>query len=184
MTYMSEMDLPPSPPIIYEDQNNSQNASLESIDDNFDINLDENHFSLSASVPTICVVKIQFFFSSLQRLMLHLHLLKCQYFDVYKQEKYYFNWNQFANLEKQQTLNRTTQLTLLQQSKVFFISRKRVFFPWKYFLLNFNLNHIIEQSGELPLDLCFKILLLVLHLITEITIRKKNTILEEAHKFA
>lgn len=60
MTYMSEMDLPPSPPIIYDDQNNSQNASLESIDDNFDfdINVDENHFSQSPSVPTICVVKI------------------------------------------------------------------------------------------------------------------------------
>lgn len=61
MTYMSEMDLPPPPPTIYEDQNNSHNASLESIDDNFDfdINVDENHFSLSTSdIPTICVVKI------------------------------------------------------------------------------------------------------------------------------
>lgn len=69
MTYMSEMDLPPSPPIIYDEQNSSHNASLESIDDNFDfdITVDENHFSLSSSVPTILVVKLNSFFYCLDR---------------------------------------------------------------------------------------------------------------------
>lgn len=65
MTYMSDMDLPPSPPILYDDQTDSHDTSLDSIDDNFDfdLNVDENHFSVSTNVPvpTILVVKLNFF---------------------------------------------------------------------------------------------------------------------------
>lgn len=63
MTFMSEMDLPPSPTNIYDNQNDNHDTSLDSVDDNFDfdVNVDENHFSLSTSVPTILVVKFTFY---------------------------------------------------------------------------------------------------------------------------
>lgn len=63
MTFVSESDLPPSSPTMYDHQMDSHLSSLDSIDDNFDfdVNVDENHFSLSTSVPTILVVKLTIF---------------------------------------------------------------------------------------------------------------------------
>lgn len=63
MTFVSESDLPPSSPRMYDHQTDSHDSSLDSIDDNFDfdVNVDENHFSLPASVPTILVVKFQIY---------------------------------------------------------------------------------------------------------------------------
>lgn len=54
MTFVSES--PPSPPILYDNQADSHDTSLDFID-NFDFDVDENHFSFSTSVPTILVVK-------------------------------------------------------------------------------------------------------------------------------
>lgn len=71
---MSEMDLQQSPPIMYDDQMiGSHHTSLDSIDDNFDfdLNVDENHFSLSANVPTILVVNLEnkFFFLNIDEML-------------------------------------------------------------------------------------------------------------------
>lgn len=59
MTYLSELDLPPSPPMMYDDQIDNRDTSLDFVDNSFDfdVNVDENHFSLSTNVPTIFVVK-------------------------------------------------------------------------------------------------------------------------------
>lgn len=60
MTFMSETDLQPSPPKMYDHEQDSHD-SLDSIDDNFDfeVNVDENHFSLATNVATILVVKLK-----------------------------------------------------------------------------------------------------------------------------
>ncbi len=65
MTDMSELDSPQSPPIMYDDQTDRHDTSLDSTDDNFDfdVNVDENYFSMSTNVPTVLVVNLfKFFF--------------------------------------------------------------------------------------------------------------------------
>lgn len=50
--FVSEMNLPP--PVLHDQTDDGHDASLDSINDSFDfdINVDENHFSLSTNDPT------------------------------------------------------------------------------------------------------------------------------------
>ncbi|KAJ6624805.1 hypothetical protein Bhyg_17673, partial [Pseudolycoriella hygida] len=55
MIFKPELVLQSPLPIIYKVQNDNNNTSLDSVDDNFDfdVNVDENHFALTGTVPTI-----------------------------------------------------------------------------------------------------------------------------------